>query len=232
MTALSVALVLPLAFAALVALVILAAVRTWKGNKRRRQANLAFAGGRGWSLVPEDPAFVDFCVTAPFGLGDGRRATEVTRGTYRDRGFVAFGYQYDTESTDGQGHSTRTTHHLRIASVAVAGRIPIVRITPEGVFSRMAEAMGGRDIDVESEDFNRHWRVWSKDQRAAHAILAPNVIQRLLQPDASSRPFVFEPGLLMTYEAGPRDLTVAEERLDRLCDVADLVPKFLADDYR
>ncbi len=217
---------------AFVGVIVLVAIISWRTDQRRRQQNASFAASQGWSYLAEDPSLVDWCSTKPFGEGDRQRATEATRGTHRGRNFVVFGYQYDTESTDSKGHTTRMTNYVQIASIEVAGRMPIVRITPESAFSRMAEALGGKDVEVESEEFNRRWRVWSRDARVAHAILVPTMIDRLLEADAQKVPFVFEPGLLMTYTEGMLNLPRFVSRVDLVCGVADLVPKFLAEDYR
>jgi hypothetical protein len=214
------------------ALVIVLAIAGWRADRRRRERNVAFATSQGWTYSAEDPSLVVLCSTQPFGEGDSQRVREATRGKHRGRDFVVFGYQYDTESTDAQGHTTRTTHFFQVASIEVPGRMPIVRITPESAFSRMAETFGGKDIEVESEEFNRRWRVWSRDARAASAILVPTMIDRLLKSDAQKVPFVFEPGLLMTYEDGKLNLPRFVSRVDLLCSIADLVPKFLAEDYR
>jgi len=217
---------------AFLVVVVVIGIVGWRGDRRRRERNASFAVSQGWSYLAEDPSLVFLCSTKPFGVGDRQRATEAIRGNHRGRGFVVFCYQYDTTSTDSEGHTTRTTHYVQVASIEEPGRMPIVRITPENPFSRVAEALGGKDIDVESEDFNRRWRVWTRDPKVAHAILVPTVIDRLLQADAQKVPFVFEPGLLATYADGKLDLVTFVSRVDLLCGIADLIPKYLADDYR
>ncbi|MCJ7832526.1 MAG: DUF3137 domain-containing protein [Actinobacteria bacterium] len=204
---------------------------SWKVDQARHRRNKAFAEANGWSYIPRDDALIKVFATPPFGLGNRRKVTDAMRGDYRGHEALVFGYQYTTHSSDQHGGSSKTHHH-RVCVVKIPGSMPLVRLIPESVFSRIATALGGTDVEVESEEFNRLWKVWSRDERAAHAILTPRMIERLLARDAVGQPLAFEPGFLMTYEKGKLDLPSSPIPLDLLGEIADLVPEFLAEDYR
>jgi hypothetical protein len=67
----------------------------------------------------------------------------------------------------------------------VALRLPValprVHVAPQGVFHTIAQAFGADDIDVESHEFNRRYRVEATDRRAAVAILHPRLVELLTQ---------------------------------------------------
>jgi hypothetical protein len=195
-------------------------------ERQRHARNRAFAARMGWSYVAEDRALPKTFESTPFGVGHSRRATDVMRGVVRDRGVLVFGYHYETGS-GGDEHR----FDLQVCVVDVPGRVPIVRLSPENLGTRIATALGGVDVEVESDDFNREWKVWTRDKRAAHALLSPRMIERLLERDLAGRTIAFEPGMVFTATAGKLDLPATEQPFDLLCDLADLVPPFLEQDY-
>ena len=57
-----------------------------------------------------------------------------------------------------------------------------LEIVPQDFHDELVEVLGVTDVNVESAVFNDRWRVRAKDHRRAHAVLAPHVIERLLDP--------------------------------------------------
>ena len=103
------------------------------------------------------------------------------RGTDHDVPFVAFDYQYDTETSDGRGHQVRTTHHFGVLSIPLPTALPPLQVTPEDAIERAAHAMGiGGGIDLESEDFNRRFTVHAHDPKFASDVLTPRTMEALL----------------------------------------------------
>jgi hypothetical protein len=199
-------------------------VGSWE--RWRHERNRQYAMQMGWDYLAADPTLVDVFTSPPFGQGRQRSWTDSMRGTIRDREFIVFGYRYVTGSEEN-----RTVHDVRVCAVRIPGHLPLVRVGPENPATRMMTAFGETDVDVESEDFDRRWRVWSRDERAAHALLTPRMIERFLEPDLVLKTITFEPGFLMTCEKGKLDLPDTPLPFDTLCDLADLVPAFLAQDY-
>lgn len=223
------AIALPITAAILAGLTVFA-VRAYKSYQARRARNLAIATKRGWRTLGDAGHLVDMFKTQPFGDGLSRKVQEAVTGSYREREFTAFIYRYETQTVDGKGMPRRQVHLFEVVAITVAGHLPVVRFTPETVFARMAKAFGGRDVEVESAAFNRSWRVWTTDERTAHGMLAPHVIDWLLRPDVLQMPFVFEPGYLMTYETGVLELNRAIAKMDRMCEFVGLIPAFVFED--
>ena len=150
-------------------------------DSRRRQALQQFCAASGWRYTAEDDSLTVRWNGTPFGQGDRRRARNVVTGTDRGVGFVAFDYQYDTESTGSRGSRQRTTHRFDVVALALPTVLPGLQVTPEGLLARAAEAVGlGGSIELESEDFNRRFTVHAHQPKFASDVLSPRTMQALL----------------------------------------------------
>ena len=106
-----------------VGFVALAGYSFWRDSKRR-QALAGFAASNRWTYTAEDDSLAVRWNGTPFGEGDRRRARNVVNGSAHGRPFVGFDYSYDTESTDGKGNRTRTTHRFAVVSLALPTWLP------------------------------------------------------------------------------------------------------------
>ena len=154
-------------------------------DKKRRERLMQYALMRGWTYAGEDPSLVDRWPGDPFGKGDHRRARNVLTGTESGRPFTAFDYSYQTHSTDSKGHRNTTTHRWTVCVVPMPAWLGQVQVVPENLFHRMADAVGLlTDIDLESEAFNRKYRVSASSAKLASDILTPRTMEYLLSVDA------------------------------------------------
>ncbi len=150
-------------------------------ERKRRDRLVAFATNRGWTMVGDDSSLVDRWVGEPFGKGDHRRARNVLRGTESGRPFTAFDYSYETHSSDSKGQRQTTTHRFTVCAVSMPGWLEPVQVLPGNALERFAGAMGlTQDIHLESEEFNRRYRVSSSSPKLASDILTPRTMQYLL----------------------------------------------------
>jgi hypothetical protein len=67
-------------------------------------------------------------------------------------------------------------------------------IGPEGFWSAIGRAVGIRDVEVESPEFNRRYRVRCADERFAVTLLDQQVIAWMLSPHSGSGSVKFELG--------------------------------------
>jgi hypothetical protein len=155
---------------------------SWRRDQQRRAMLLQFAQGRGWRLTPSDDALPERWTEPPFGLGDHRRATNVLTGADpAGRPLVAFDYSYQTHSTDSKGNTTTQTHRFAVCALQLPAYLPRLTVTTENVLTRLGNAVGvTSDIELESEDFNRAFRVHSADPKFASDVLSPRVMETLL----------------------------------------------------
>jgi hypothetical protein len=162
------------------------AYRSWQQDQRRKQQIRTWATNNGYTYEAENDAYCERWTGEPFGNGDHRRAENVVNGSTAGRPFIAFDYSYQTHSSDGKGGRTTQTHRYTVTAVQMPTFLPTLQVTPESVFTRMGHALGLDDIDLESEDFNRKFRVHANDRKFASDILTPRTMQALLARPATS----------------------------------------------
>jgi hypothetical protein len=181
---------LPVLFFVLVGLAIAGvAYWQWQARKRRLEGFLLVSQQLGLRYSHEDPFGI---LAEPFALfreGDGRGIEHVLDGTYRDVPIRAFDYWYFDESTDSKGNRSRSYSYFSCALMPLEAGCFRLSISPESVFTRLADALTFRDIEFESEEFNRAWNVTSDDAGFAHAFVDARMCAWLL---ANGGPHAFE----------------------------------------
>ncbi|MGH8893290.1 MAG: hypothetical protein ACRDWY_08310 [Actinomycetes bacterium] len=189
-------------------------------ERKRRERIMTFALARGWAYAGEDSSLVDRWPGEPFGRGERRRARNVLTGQESGRAFTAFDYSYVTHSTDSKGHRRSSTQRYGVCVVAAPAPLGRVEVVPENVITRTADAIGlTPDIDLESDDFNRSFRIRARDAKLASDLLPPRTMEYLLaaRPDAwrTAGPYLlsWHPGRL-----DPASVVRACAVLDRVID--------------
>jgi hypothetical protein len=218
----------------LLALVLLAAgglaAAGWYRAKRRRELLQGFARSNGWSFTARDDTWARRFDGRPFGTGDHRRAANVMQGQFRGRPVAAFDYSYQTHTSDGNGGSSTTTHRYAVCAVSLPAAVPRLELLPESLFGRVGTALGMQDIELESEEFNRRYRVRSDAPRFASDALPPRTLEALLARPALHLRLQGADALCWeTGQHGPADLLA---RLDALCALLDGIPPFVWSDLR
>ncbi len=113
--------------------------------------------------------------------GGNRYAFNVLSGHYRQGEVLAFDYHYEP-SGKGADHELSSTHcYLTMVMVLMPGYFPELRITPEGLLSKIGEALGEEDIHFESDEFTRAFCVQCRDKRFAYDVCNARVIDYLLE---------------------------------------------------
>lgn len=195
-------------------------------ERKRRERLMQYALMRGWQYVGEDPTLVDRFDGEPFGKGDRRRARNVLTGQESGRHFTAFDYSYDTHSTNSKGHRTTTTHRFGVCVVPLPVPLGRVEVLPEDVFTTMAGAVGlMADLDLESEDFNRRFRVRATDAKLASDVLTPRTMHYLLSADPEA--WRIEGAQLVSWHPGRLDPAEVVRTCAVLDRVLDGIPSFV-----
>jgi hypothetical protein len=194
----------------------------WWGHRARVALLERWAAENGWELHVPDPALTRRWRGEPFGEGRARRATEVLTGLFQGRSAVSFTYSWTT----GSGKEA-TTHQAHVVVLLLHTSLPTLQLTPEGLGARLAKVFGGQDIQLESEDFNRAWRVESGDLRFAHDVLHPRTMARLLEPGFSRRFLRIEGDAVLTWTGGRTVPDNVLPQLGRLAVLADGIPDFV-----
>lgn len=216
---LGVGLALVLAFAALGAYL----------AKKRRDEFRAFAATRGWTYAERDDRWCHHFEGQPFGQGHDLRARNVVTGQHDGRGFVAFDFVFHTTETsrNSQGHTTtrEVSHDYSIVAVDTGVAFPRLQVTPEGFFTRFVGKLLNKDIELESEEFNRAFTVTCEDRKFASDVLHPRMMETLLA--VRDIGWGFTGTWVLAYEPGQHTLPELERRLGALDAVLDGIPEFV-----
>ena len=122
-------------------------------------------------------------MTEPFDLffrGDGRRFENVLYGTWQGVDIKEFDYSYYEKSEGSQGGG-KTWHHFSCVLLETDLSCPHLTIAPESFWTRLADGVGLRDIELELEEFNRAFNVRCNDRRFAVAVLDARMMRWLLE---------------------------------------------------
>lgn len=203
---------------------------SWSQAKKRRELFLAFALSQGWAWVARDDRWTDRFAGDPFGEGDNRKALNVLTGAYRDRSLVAFDYSYETHSTDSKGNRTTTTHRYAVCALSLPAVLPRLELVPEGMLGRLGTMLGMQDIEFESEDFNRRYRVRCADPKFAYDALPPRTMEALLTRTALHLRLADADALC--WENGTHSPVQLLARLDALDAFLDGIPPFVWSDLK
>jgi hypothetical protein len=167
----------------------IAALVAWhihQAEQRRRRQAQAHAASLGYDvdLETKSPPRLDF------ELFDSGHSKKVTYHTWRDGSpDNVFQYQYTT----GSGKNS-TVHKRTAALVHVPFTAPHLEIGPEGFWSTFGRAIGIRDIEIESAEFNDRYRVRCDDERFAITLLDHDMIAWMLSPHSGGGYVKFEFG--------------------------------------
>ena len=155
-------------------------------RKKRRDETAALAARLGLTYSAADTFAID--ETMPhrlFSLGDGRGCENVMWGTWNEMPVTEFDYWYYDESTDSDGQTTRTTHRFSCAMTYVNAGCPPLIISKENLFTRLADGLGFRDIEFETDEFNRAWQVKCPDRKFANDFIDQRMMQWLMHAGPS-----------------------------------------------
>lgn len=167
-------------FAVVAALVVLVAVYHWRQKERRRQELAMWALERGLSFSVADPHNLPTLGFHLFSKGDGRGCENVATGTWEGLDVRVADYWYYERSQSSQGRSSRTYYRFSVVLAAVDALLPPTRIEKENVLSRLADRLAMRDLEFESDEFNRAFEVRADDREFAYKLIDARMMEWLL----------------------------------------------------
>lgn len=157
--------------------------------------------------------------------GSNQYAYNIMSGTYKEHEIAAFDFHYETYSRDSDGKRKTDHHHFSFFTLTLPQYFPELTITKEGLFSKIAQAVGYDDIDFESHEFSKKFVVRSKDKKFAYDFCNARMIEYLLNhPNINIE--LDQNQLAVGYTS---KLRVDEIRvhLDRLIEIRNLMPEYL-----
>jgi type II secretory pathway pseudopilin PulG len=173
----------------IVALVGLGIWYSWYAKKKRREELAIAAKQLGLQYSAQDTFN---CLALPFGLfdkGDGRGTENVLWGSWQAMDLREFDYWYYEESTDSEGHTSKSYSYFSCVVTQIPLSAAALSVTRENIFTRFADHVGLRDIEFESEAFNREFNVKSHDRKFANDVVDARMMQWLIE---SGERYAFE----------------------------------------
>jgi len=190
--------------------------------RKRRQAMFTLASKLGLRFDPSKDRSLarQYKFLDKLRRGSHRYAYNILSGNYKGHDVMAFDYHYQT----GSGKDTHH-HHFSFFLVHLTAAFPELVIGPEGIFSKIAQAVGYDDIDFESHEFSSKFCVRSSDKKFAYDVCNAQMIEYLL----SNSDFSTEiDGNVLAISFNRRlSPDAIEQNLDRLVKVRSLMPDYL-----
>ena len=155
----------------------------WWEREQRRRRHADFSAGSGAMGLESAEGDALGLLDEPFtifGRGDGRGIDSSARGAINGTPVQVCDYWFYDNVQSGKARRRRYTR-LSVAMVALDADCPHLTVGPEGVFGRIADAIGFRDIELESEDFNRAFTLKSDDRKFASDLIDARMMAWLLQ---------------------------------------------------
>lgn len=188
-----------------------------------------FAHQHGWEYQSLSRAYSTRFAEYPFATGSAVRQEALVRGTFDGQDCAAFVHVYES-AKDRNGSSIKVPHQVVLAELDVT--LPRLDLIPQGVTQTVATTLGAGDIDVESYDFNRQWRVVCDDARYAHSVLDPRMVERLLWADAVGKSIRIEGSAVYVWESGRVELGDLASRLGLVTAIARRIPAHVLREFR
>jgi hypothetical protein len=212
----------PLVFFIFIVIVAAVAVLGYISSLKRRQAMADVASKLGLQFMPGKDRYMarryDFL--DKLRRGSDRYAFNVLSGGYQGNEVLLFDYHYRT----GSGKNSHD-YYISFFILQLPASFPELVIGPEGIFSKIAQAVGYDDIDFESHEFSRKFCVRSRDKKFAYDVCNARMIEYLLSnTDLSIE--IEDRALAISFSSrlSPDQI---EPNLDRLITIRSLLPDYL-----
>ena len=167
----------------ILSIVLVAAFLIWLKlsiDRKRREEFMRVAVKLGLTYERDDPFHTTDLPFDLFSRGDGRGSENVLHGTAAGMQVRLFDYWYYEEVHNPKGPNTRSYRRFSCALGWFDADCPHLTLAREGFLSRIADKIGFRDIEFESEEFNRAWQIAGDDRRFAYAFVDAQMMEWLL----------------------------------------------------
>ncbi len=154
----------------------------YREYQRAKLRTIAGSHGLQVDVATKKPPPVDFNL---FETGSRKKVNaQMWRAGEQDS---VFQYQYTVSSGENS-----TTYEFTAALIDVPFVAPHLTISTENWWSKIKRAVGLRDIELESPEFNERYQVRCSDNRFAITLLDPTMIGWMLSPSSGLGSVTFE----------------------------------------
>ena len=190
--------------------------------QKRREAMRALAAKLGLRFWPGKDRHLarQYKFLNKLRRGSNRYAFNILSGNYQGHEMTLFDYHYKT----GSGKNTQH-HYFSFFILLLPASFPELVIGSEGIFSKIAQAIGYDDIDFESHEFSSKFCVRSSDKKFAYDVCNARMIEYLLSNSDLS--VEIEDNVLAISFDRRLAPELIEPNLNRLVTVRSLMPEYL-----
>ena len=213
---------MPVLFILIAVIAIIFGIYGFIAAQKRREAlsNLAAKLGLHFYMGKDKAVARTYSFINKFHQGRNRYASNTLYGNYRGHDVRAFDYHYTT----GSGKNTQH-HHLSFFLLEMPVIFPELTIAPEGIFSKIGQALGYDDIDFESYEFSRKFCVRSKDKKFAYDICNAKMMDYLLSHTNLS--IEIENNVLALFFNRTLSPELVESNLNCLIEIRSLISDYV-----
>jgi len=216
-----------------------------KKAEERRLRILGYANQHGFTYYPSDPVFIPtqgfwasltssdtgfhsrFASFEPFDKGHSRSTSNLLVKQVQDHVLYAFDYEYKITTSNGKSTQTTTYRHT-VTAARVNINLPGLSLQPETIVHWFGEKFGMRELEFESEEFNKRYFIRASDDRAVYDILHPQMIDYLL--DQSIGWWQMAGHLLVRIEPRQEDVPEIHQGLLEIQGFIERIPAFVRQD--
>lgn len=160
---------------------------------KRREALAKLARELGWQFRPDrNGSLGGYGRFGLFNQGRSRYAYNTLVGSVAIAGKTYEIQMGDYRYTTGSGKNQHTHHVSYLLATVPFPMVPDVDIQREGLFDKLAAAIGFDDIDFESAEFSGKYHVQSPHKRFAYDLVHPRMMEFLLKVEARRSRFGIE----------------------------------------
>ena len=149
-------------------------------QKKRAEQLQRFARAKGLTYEKRNDAWAQMDWGHPFGVGRAQKARHVMTGHLSGRPVVTFAHEYTT----GSGDDRRTVHTM-VTAIQIPRAFPKLEVGLEGVTGRFARKLGFKDVELESEAFNRKYKIQCDNRKFAYDVLHPRFMEWMTAIDSN-----------------------------------------------
>jgi len=196
-------------------------------SQKAREVGLDFAHQRDAALAKKYQFLDHFGKT---GGGSRYSCVNVITGTFDNYPVTLFDYYYvsDENKVWWWAPSWETHCYISFFIVNMDSNYPELTIAKEGFFSKIAQAVGFHDIDFESHEFSRRYKVKSKSKKFAYDFCNAQMMDYMLdQPITTIE--VESHALALAFD-DQHEVRKFDSRLRHVAKLRSLMPDYLFDD--
>jgi hypothetical protein len=155
------------------------------------------------------------------------QATQVFSGLIRALPFTAFEY-VEVRQANGK----QTTTRFSVATIPLPSALPWLRVQPQNLVMDTLNPLDSRDIDFESGDFNRAFRIAADSDEFAFAMVHPRMMEFLLTlPRPRMWSIHIEGVHVIAWRLGPQLPHEVVPTVTWLAGFVELIPPYVYDKF-